>query len=117
MTASSRGAVEVRARLAARAGQAEPLPPLSVVGLLTRDRVDRVTRALASFRENARRHGRRPSFVVADNSEAPSTQAACREALAALRAADPEPPEIRYVGLRERQAFVDRLARLGIDPE
>jgi hypothetical protein len=117
MTASSRGAVEVRARLAARAGQAEPLPPLSVVGLLTRDRVERVTRALASFRENARRHGRRPSFVVADNSEAPSTQAACREALAALRAADPEPPEIRYVGLRERQAFVDRLARLGIDPE
>ena len=110
-------AAEVRARLEARVSRPEALPPLSVVGLLTRDRVERVRRALASFRENARRHGRRPSFVVADNSEALSTQAACREALAALRAADPEPPEIRYVGLREREAFVDRLARLGIDPE
>ena len=110
-------AAEVRARLEARVSRPEAVPPLSVVGLLTRDRVERVRRALASFRENARRHGRRPSFVVADNSEALSTQAACREALAALRAADPEPPEIRYVGLREREAFVDRLARLGIDPE
>ena len=91
-------AAEVRARLEARVSRPEAVPPLSVVGLLTRDRVERVRRALASFRENARRHGRRPSFVVADNSEALSTQAACREALAALRAADPEPPEIRYVG-------------------
>ena len=110
-------AAEVRARLEARVSRPEAVPPLSVVGLLTRDRVERVRRALASFRENARRHGRCPSFVVADNSEVLSTQAECRAALAALRAADPEPPEIRYVGGREREAFVDRLARLGIDPE
>ncbi len=110
-------AAEVRTRLEAQIGPAEPLPPLSVVGLLTRDRVGSVTRALASFRENARRHGRRPRFVVADNSEAPTTQAACREALAALRAADPDPLEIRYLGPRERETFVDRLARLGIDPD
>lgn len=117
MIADGHRAAEVRARLQAPARQAEPLPPLSVVGFLTRDRVDRVTRALRSFHENARRHGRHPSFVVADNSEAFSTQAACREALSALRAGDPEPPEIRYVGLREREAFVDRLAGLGIDPD
>jgi hypothetical protein len=117
MIADGPRAAEVRARLAARAARSEPLPPLSVVGFLTRDRVDRVTRALRSFHENARRHGRRPSFVVADNSETFSTQAACREALSALRGADPEPPEIRYVGLREREAFVDRLAALGIDPD
>jgi hypothetical protein len=57
---------EVRTRLEAQAGSAEPLPPLSVVGLLTRDRIGSVARALASFRENARRHGQRPQFVVAD---------------------------------------------------
>ena len=110
-------AAEVRARLEARAARPEPLPPLSVVGFLTRDRVDRVTRALAASTRTPAGTGGARRFVVADNSEALSTQAACREALSALRGADPEPPEIRYVGLREREAFVDRLAALGIDPD
>ena len=95
---------------------ASDAPPLDLVGFLTRNRVDRVTRALASFRDNARRHGRRVRFVVADNSEAAEMQTACRSALGALRATDPDAPEIRYVGLREREAFVDCVAALGIDP-
>jgi hypothetical protein len=117
MSVTGAATPDLRARLEAQVVGRDPLPPLSVVGLLTRDRLRSVTRALASFRENARRHGRHPRFIVADNSETPAAQAACREALAALRAADPDPLEIRYLGIHERQALVDRLARLGIDPE
>jgi hypothetical protein len=97
-------------------GPAVAAPPLDLVGFLTRNRVDRLTRALAGFRENARRHGRRVRFLVADSSESPETQAACRRAIGVLRAADPDAPEVRYVGLHEREALVDRVAALGIDP-
>jgi hypothetical protein len=95
---------------------ADDPPPLDLVGFLTRNRIDRVTRALVSFRDNARRHGRRLRFVVADNSEPPDTQAACRRALRALCAGDPDAPEIRYAGAREREAFVTQLAAAGLDP-
>ena len=110
--------VDVRRRLEAKVGEPEPLPALSVVGLLTRDRVERVTRALASFHENARRHGRRPSLRGGGQLGGPLHAGRVpRGAGGDSRGRTRSRRRSSYVGLREREAFVGRLAALGIDPD
>lgn len=92
----------------------ETAPKLSAIGFPTGNRPTMMTRAVRSFAENARRHGRDLDFVIADNS-LPETRGASRAAFAELS---------RELGLRaffageeEKRVFAAQLgAEAGCDP-
>jgi hypothetical protein len=92
----------------------EPVLPISTVGFPTRDRVDVLRRAIASYAENCARHGRRPSFAVLDDSAAADTRARYRAMLAEL--GEHHRIDIHYAGLPEKERFVAELAAAGSLP-
>lgn len=84
-----------------------PAVRIASVTCVTRDRVDGLRRGLSSYIENGRRFGRTNDFVVADDSPAPATRGAYRQALSALKAE--HGVEIFYGGLEEKIRFAKKL--------
>lgn len=93
----------------ARAARRDRPPGIHTVGLVTRDRPGTLSRALESYARNCARFGRGPRFLVMDGSTCAAARARLRRSLADLgRRLD---VHIRYVGLEEKRALVDRLHR------
>lgn len=103
--------------LAACAAHAAPAPPpIQTIGFPTGgDRSDLVARALGSFAENARIHGRRVDFLVADSSADPRHRAAFREA--SREQAKSHGVRVRYAGDEEKRRLAAKLIRRGIAPD
>lgn len=101
---SRRALLERCARLATTDGAPAPI---ASVGVVTRDRLDSLQRALTSYIENGQHHARATDFVVVDDSERPDTRTSTRTMLAALRARHGVP--ILYAGREEKEQFVQAL--------
>lgn len=96
-------------------GGGPPAAPIGMIGLITRDRLDVLLRAVESYATNARDHGREVEIVVSDDSAGPPDRAATRAALGNLRRRVGLP--FFYAGLEEKSAFAAALAReSGIAP-
>ncbi|MFL6160772.1 MAG: hypothetical protein ACJ74U_00960 [Jatrophihabitantaceae bacterium] len=85
--------------------------PITTVGFPTRDRVELLGRAVTGYTENCSTYGRRPAFVVLDDSAEQATRDRYRTMLAEL--AERCRVEIGYAGLPEKSAFVTALAETG----
>ncbi len=86
------------------------------VGILTADRPALLERALTSYLESSRRHGRQVEFVVFDDSK----EAAGRRASLEItrRLGQTSGVAVRFCGHAERRAFVTRLAEVSrLPPE
>jgi hypothetical protein len=94
---------------AARTDGRPPPPPITSIGFVTRDRLVALERAIRSYGDNARRHGRTPRIVVCDDSRGADENAAARDAL--TRLGRELSLEMTYAGFEEKQAFADALAR------
>jgi hypothetical protein len=81
---------------------------ISIVGIVTRDRLAGMTSCLESYIENCRRHDRDPEFVVIDDSRGAEAQSHARTAL--HRTAGRFNARIRYAGSQEKNRFAERLA-------
>ena len=110
-------AEDLHGRCAGSGGNAPAAAPsISAIGFPTGgERVDLVERALGSFANNARTHGRAVEFLVADSSSSPGERAAFRDRLGALARERKVP--VRYAGEDEKRVLAGALARTGIDPE
>jgi hypothetical protein len=89
-------------------------PPITVLGIVTHDRVTSLTACLESYRANCRRYARLPEFVVMD--DVPDNDARGGEARARVRAAlqafqQTGDETVRYAGPSEKRRFADVLAR------
>jgi hypothetical protein len=99
--------VEVRARLGKMHGTAGTISAFAVPTGGPRHAL--VERALRSFAENFRTHGRTPDCLVADSSADPEHTRALRARLRELRIESP----IFFAGEAEKRAFCTHLVRLG----
>ena len=88
-------------------GQAAP-PSISSLIITTRDRITHVQQCLASYIENNEKHGRRPDYIVLDDSRSKDQGAKLRAALAPLAAAG---ARISCAGMEEKARFADELVR------
>ena len=96
-------------RRCCEAAPAQASQPIAAIGFPTGgDRVDLVQRALASFSENVRAHGRSVDFLVADSSARPEQREAFRTGLRG---------RVLYAGEEEKRRFADGLVHAGIDPD
>ncbi|MEK7863813.1 MAG: hypothetical protein AAB295_11190, partial [Chloroflexota bacterium] len=84
-------------------------PPIASVGVLTRDRVESLQRALVSYVENSRRHTRANDFIVVDDSERADARSRTRAMLKAVQSHHDAP--ISYASREEKE----QLARALID--
>ncbi len=92
------------------------LPPISTLGVITRNRPEALLRCLDSYMTNARTHGRSIDFTVTDDSRAPEMVEKNRQALVSLRAR--YGVNISYAGPDEKKRFAEALKREGAaDPE
>jgi len=83
-------------------------PPITTVGVPTRDRPDCLRRCLESHLEAARRRGRKVDWIVVDGS----ADAAVREAnRAVLRSLRDRGGALFYAGPEEKAVFADALVR------
>jgi hypothetical protein len=85
------------------------MPENSVVGIVTCDRDQSLAACFASYRDNCRRYGRTPAFIIADGSRREDGREGARRAVGS--AASGRDIAIRYSGLPERRAFAAALAR------
>lgn len=85
--------------------------PIGTVGFPTRDRIDTLCRAVASYAENCLRYGRDVQFVVMDDSPEPATVQRCRTMLAELGRR--LGVRISHAGPADRAAFAAELAEAG----
>lgn len=100
---------------AAAPSDAPAPPPITAIGLVTRNRLDVLLRAVASYAENAREHGREVEIVVTDDSPAPPARATTRTALGELGRR--VGLRVLHGGLEEKAAFAAALAReSGVGP-
>lgn len=81
---------------------------IGAVGIPTRDRTSSLRRALESYMENARRHGRTAAFFVTDNSPTAGARTDNRQMLAELRGR--HAVAIAHAGLEEKHRFAEALA-------
>jgi hypothetical protein len=86
---------------------------ISCVAFPTADRAASLRRALSSYAEGLRLFGRSPEILVMDDSK---TFRGGAESKAILAARDWQGCR-RHAGFSERRAYVEELARNGIDPE
>jgi hypothetical protein len=94
---------------------AEPIAPLSRLGVLTRGRAAAVLRCVTSFVENAAQHDRQLICSVVDTSPDQSARAATRDALRTL--ARRTGRSIRYAEPQDKERLAARLAsEAGVDP-
>lgn len=91
-------------------------PRISVLGILTRDRVQAVARALESHLASVVAAGRSPGVVVIDSSVSAGDRAATRAHLRDTAAR--HGLTTSYVGPEQRERFIGPLASAaGVDPE
>lgn len=91
-------------------------PPISTVGLVTRDRPDSLKRCLQSYLENTQTHGRETEFVVADDSEVADSRRHTREMLREM--AQRYGVSISYAGQEEKRRYAAALiAGADLPPE
>jgi hypothetical protein len=81
-------------------------PPITAVGLPTRDRIPQVQRCLKSWIENNQRFDRHPSYFVFDDSR-DDIHGELEKALAPLAAAG---APVFYAGVKEKARFAHELA-------
>ncbi|MEO7328864.1 MAG: phosphopantetheine-binding protein, partial [Minicystis sp.] len=87
-----------------------PRGTIETIAIPTCDRPEVLARCVASHLADARRLGRSPAIVVADDSRSPELASRTREALRAF-------PSVRYVDHARKRAFAASLAaRAGVDP-
>lgn len=98
---------EVRAR--ALRSEGVPPPQVQSHGVLTRDRPASLLRSLEGFLANARRHGRRPDFVIVDDSPGADTRERTLDGL--RRLAGRFGAKVRYAGPGEKDRFAVDLSR------
>ena len=89
--------------------------PISSIAIVTANRVEKCMNALRSFADNAREHSRTVTFRLMDDSFSPDTQVRYQNELA--HCAGERGLSVRYSGRGEKEAYVSRLAQLGIDPK
>jgi hypothetical protein len=83
--------------------------------IATCDRVERLERAVTSYRENARSHGRDLRIVIADDSRDARGRATNRQMLRRLAT---ETHPLTYFGADEKRRFAEALAEhAGVAPE
>ncbi len=82
---------------------------ISAVCIPTRDRIDQLRRALASYIGNTREFGRDPDFVVTDDSFTPASRRDCCSMLEEL--AHEFGARLYYAGYEEKAAFATALAK------
>ena len=87
---------------------------IASVGVITRDRLDACERALNSYIENVKGHGRTPEFVVMDDSGTAKTRDSYRQMLRQLSVH--YGVTILYGGLEEKTTFVRKLIETGSLP-
>lgn len=87
--------------------------PVTSVAFVTADRPQELKRALNSYAENLKTHERKIEFVVMDDSKSERARSSYLESLEHPARDFP----VRYAGLPEREAYLEELARCGIDPE
>ncbi|MBK8256812.1 MAG: hypothetical protein IPK82_29590 [Polyangiaceae bacterium] len=92
-----------------------PPGPITCLGVPTRDRPDLLERAIVSYHENARAHGRAIEIVVADDAPDRDARDRARAHLRALSRSIGAP--IAYAGLEEKLEFVRSLAAASGVPE
>jgi hypothetical protein len=97
----------------AGAGEELPPPPLTMIGFPTGNRPELIRRALESFAENARSHGRDIEFVLADNSHDPApNREIARETQRRFGS------RVTFFGASEKKALAAELvSATGCDPE
>jgi hypothetical protein len=89
--------------------------PISSIAIVTANRVERCMKALRSFADNVLEHARTVTFRLMDDSLSPETQSRNRDGLMSYSG---EPGlRLRYAGRREKELYISRLAKLGIEPE
>jgi hypothetical protein len=93
----------------------EAAPPLTTVGIPTRNRTASLQACLASYLANAQRFGTTPAFVVVDASDRPETRRANRQMLQAVQARSGA--EVHYAGPEELAPFAEALIREGLPAE
>jgi hypothetical protein len=82
---------------------------ISTIGMATCNRTKHLERALDSYVENSRRHGRNTSFVIVDDSEQKGVREETKQVL--CRSWKHRDAEIRYVGRERRARFASEIAR------
>ncbi len=93
------GAARAGLEASASAEPEAPLPRIASLSVVTRDRTALLSRLLADHRRVAAAHGRAVEQVICDDS-----------ARVEVRAQHRALPGVRYAGLEEKQAYLDRLA-------
>jgi hypothetical protein len=89
-------------------------PEITVVGVVTHDRVTSLVACLESYRANCRSHARLPEFVVMDDvaDDDAGGRETCARVRAALQAFQRTGDEtVRYAGPGEKRRFAEALAR------
>lgn len=95
---------------------APPPPPIAALGFPTGgDRVDLLGRAIGSFAENLRDHGRTADFLVADSSTQPEHREAFR--IAGREWARDHQITVRFAGEEEKRRLASALISEGLPPE
>jgi FkbH-like protein len=83
---------------------------IETIAIPTCDRPETLARCVESHLADARRHGRLPTVVVADDSRSPELASRTRESLRAF-------PGVRYADHARKRAFAAALSRrAGVDP-
>jgi hypothetical protein len=95
-----------RASLLKDGGQEAP-PPVSSIGVPTRDRVPQLQRCLGSWIQNNEKYDRHPSYIILDGSR-DENQLKIQEMLAPFAA---KGARIFYAGKKEKARFIKELVR------
>jgi len=85
-------------------------PPISFIAWTTRDRPEELAQSISSFADNNRRFGRKPQYLILDDSRSDIAGDRIRNAFA--RFAE-DGISLLYAGLREKQQFCQELVRMG----
>ncbi len=97
-------------------GDAGPVPPpVSALGVVTRERPESLERCLESYIGNAKMHGRSCEFTVMDDAGTPDGCGRTRQILAGLKSR--HGAALRHADRAEKDRFAEALAReAGVDP-
>lgn len=105
--------VKTEALLPAASPSTRPHRNVSSAVFPTADRTSDLQAAILSYGRSFEECGRRVEMIVMDDSKAESIRP---EYLSLLRSCD-LPRKPRYAGRKEKRAYVEELARAGIDPD
>ena len=86
-----------------------PAPPITVLGIPTRDRTSSLQRSLESYIKNNRRHQRSVEYLVVDDSSDSGVRHGNRQLLAELKAS--YGVAFAYAGREEKASFAEALVQ------